>query len=669
MTEALDQAGLKASDVDLIMSTTVTGVAVPSLEARIAPLIGLRPDVIRVPLFGLGCMAGASGIARLHDYLTGHPDAVAVLISVELCSLTVQRGDRSMANLVSSGLFGDGGAAVVAVGENRAAAMGLTGPTVLASRTRLYPDTSRTMGWDVGTDGLRIVLGADVPQIVTRYLGLDIKRFLADHGLDLSDISALGRTSGRAEGDRGDGGRTRRRTQRTRRHLELAADHRQPVLGVGAARTGRHPARGRTPGRRLRSPDGHGPGIQFRTRTPAMVSYFVLIGLVGVERIVELVLAQRHLRWYSDHGGQEYGAGHYPVMVVLHTGLLAGCVFEVLAGRPFLPALGWPMFALVVLAQALRWWCIATLGPRWTTRVVVLPGVPPVRRGPYRMLNHPNYLAVVVEGAAPAVGALGVPHRDRLHDRQRDPAAHPDPGREHRTGHSFPVPRTPMIDLLVAGGGPVGLVTALLAQRAGLATVVLEPRAGPVDKACGEGLMPGALGLLRELGVDPAGPDFRGIRYVDHRRTVDAAFRDGPGRGVRRTTLHAALSAAVGQAGIEIRTGRVEDIIQSDGHLRAAGIQARYLAAADGLHSPIARRLGLTTPVQKNRRWGQRQHFWMAPWSDLVEVHWAAGAEAYVTPVAARPGRGGRAQPAPGRLRRPPGRVPDAAGPARPAGR
>ena len=130
------------------------------------------------------------------------------------------------------------------------------------------------------------------------------------------------------------------------------------------------------------------------------MSYLVLIGLVGVERIAELILAQRHLRWYLDRGGREYGADHYPVMVTLHTALLVGCLVEVMAGRPFLPALGWPMLVLVVLAQALRWWCIATLGPRWTTRVVVLPGVPPIRRGPYRILHHPNYLAVVVEGAA-----------------------------------------------------------------------------------------------------------------------------------------------------------------------------------------------------------------------------------------------------------------------------
>ena len=175
------------TDVDLVISTTVTGIAVPSLEARIAQRIGLRPDVKRVPLFGLGCVAGAAGIARLHDYLTGHPDEVGVMFSVELCSLTIQRGDRSMANLISSGLFGDGGAAVVAVGANRTERRPHL-PRVLDSRSHLYPDTARTMGWDVGAGGLKIVLGAEVPTLVTRYLGLDIKQFLADNELSIADV-------------------------------------------------------------------------------------------------------------------------------------------------------------------------------------------------------------------------------------------------------------------------------------------------------------------------------------------------------------------------------------------------------------------------------------------------------------------------------------------------
>ncbi len=190
------------------------------------------------------------------------------------------------------------------------------------------------------------------------------------------------------------------------------------------------------------------------------------------------------------------------------------------------------------------------------------------------------------------------------------------------------------VDLLVAGGGPVGLVTALLAHRAGLSTMVLEPRSGPIDKACGEGLMPAALALLRSLDIDPDGRDFFGIRYRDEHRAVDAGFRHGPGRGVRRTTLQATLSAAVEAAGIEVRTGRVQEIEQSAHHVRAAGVRARYLAAADGLHSPIARRLGLTASVRPDRRWGLRQHFSVEPWTDLVEVHWSARAEAYVTPVA-----------------------------------
>ncbi|MEU3909336.1 isoprenylcysteine carboxylmethyltransferase family protein [Streptomyces goshikiensis] len=129
--------------------------------------------------------------------------------------------------------------------------------------------------------------------------------------------------------------------------------------------------------------------------------YLLLLGLVAAERIAELAVARRNARWSLARGAREYGRGHYPAMVALHTALLVGCAVEPwAAGRPFVPMVGWSALALAALAQGLRWWCITTLGPRWNTRVLVVPGLPLVAGGPYRLLRHPNYVAVVVEGAA-----------------------------------------------------------------------------------------------------------------------------------------------------------------------------------------------------------------------------------------------------------------------------
>jgi len=188
-------------------------------------------------------------------------------------------------------------------------------------------------------------------------------------------------------------------------------------------------------------------------------------------------------------------------------------------------------------------------------------------------------------------------------------------------------------DLLIVGGGPGGLATALYARSQGLSVIVAEPRESPIDKACGEGLMPGGLAELASLGVDPAGMPFHGIAYVSDRRRAQARFRSGPGRGVRRTTLHAALAARAKEQDAEWVRTRVTSVEQDAHSVTAAGVRARWLVAADGLHSAVRRAVGITATAGVPRRYGMRWHYRVPAWSEFVEVHWSRWGEAYVTPV------------------------------------
>ncbi len=188
--QALDRAGLVPKDVSAFFFTTVTGVATPSIDARLINRLRMSPQIKRLPLFGLGCLAGAAGIARAADYVRAYPDQVALLLSVELCSLTLQGEDLSIPNLIASGLFGDGAAAVLVAGSERADLPQPKGPEIVATRSIFYPDSERVMGWDISETGFKIVLSADVPKVVEKHMKEDVDSFLGDHGLARADIAS-----------------------------------------------------------------------------------------------------------------------------------------------------------------------------------------------------------------------------------------------------------------------------------------------------------------------------------------------------------------------------------------------------------------------------------------------------------------------------------------------
>ncbi|MGH9747841.1 MAG: type III polyketide synthase [Candidatus Acidiferrales bacterium] len=186
LCRALARAGIEPDELSALFVTSVTGIAAPSIDARLINRMGLSPNIKRIPIFGLGCVAGAAGISRAADYVRAYPDQAAALLSVELCSLTLQRDDLSMAHIISAMLFGDGAAATVVVGSEWKS----SGPEILATKSIFYPNTERVMGWDISEKGFHIVLSPEVPDTVVKHLGGDVDTFLGEQGLKRSDIKS-----------------------------------------------------------------------------------------------------------------------------------------------------------------------------------------------------------------------------------------------------------------------------------------------------------------------------------------------------------------------------------------------------------------------------------------------------------------------------------------------
>ena len=403
------------------MTVSSTGIATPSVDARVMGRMGFRSDISRVPVFGLGCAGGATGLSIAARLAEARPGSTVLLVVLELCTLAFRMDELTKANVVASALFGDGAAAcILRVGEGGLA-------RVAAAGEHTWPDTLDIMGWNVDPLGFGVVFAQAIPPFARENVGPAVTAILGRSGLTIADVDRFICHPG--------GAKVITALESALGMEDGTLDHERDVLSShGNMSAPDRPFRPRTGDRRRIAEslarERHGARLFDQLRRPGesgvTLAVWCLV-FVTLQRAVELLIASRNTSRLIARGAVEASPGHYPLIVLVHACWLAG-LWVLGWDRPV--HLGW--LAVFALLQGLRVWIIATLGERWTTRIIVLPGEKLVRRGPYRFLSHPNYVVVVGEIAVVAAGPWAAVVRACLLDPQRGRPEHSHSRREPR---------------------------------------------------------------------------------------------------------------------------------------------------------------------------------------------------------------------------------------------
>ena len=390
---ALDRAGISPREVDVVVTVSSTGIATPGIEARVGPEMGFRSAVMRVPVFGRGCAGGVSGLALGARLARADPGEVVLVVVVELCTLASRPDRGTKSDVISSALFGDGAAAAVLRAEK-----GTGGLRVGAAAEHTWPHTLDIMGWAIDPIGFRVMLSRSLPRFVEERMAAPVRRFIKAARLEAPKLichpggaKVLDAIEVALELQKG--------TLRDERDIAGTATCRhRPFFSSSSAYCSADCAG--PPCFQLSGPDS--PRTFSRSR-PHMGEGAWLVAFLVVQRLIELVFAQTNTGRLRLKGAVEFGAAHYPLVIALHASWLLG-LWLLGHDRPIAPF--W--LAVFIGLQVGRAWVIASLGRRWTTRVIVLQGAAPVASGPYRLLRHPNYLVVALEIAVVPL-ALGLP--------------------------------------------------------------------------------------------------------------------------------------------------------------------------------------------------------------------------------------------------------------------